>query len=380
LTPSPEQYGFRDLQDSTIATRHLDGLRIVAASAVVVLHYSDYIKDAPFGRFMVDHTWHFNLFVDLFFVISGFVIASQYLGKAGSPAAVGRFLWRRLARIYPLHLATLAFYIVIALALHAGVARADNPARYPWSDLPAQFLLLHAIDGARLTFNFPSWSLSAELFCYVLFPIIVLMITRSRRAILMLVALPLLANTIFALTAGTEPWPDWINQGGAFRALPAFNLGIACYLYRDRLASLPMVPGLLNMALVVFVLFGSNLPIGVALGAIYLIALIAIQHDLSGRTTLFARLGFERWSSLTYSSYMLHIPIATVVFGLLGRFIAPLIPGGRVSLVPVAIAILAIASHLSLRYFETPMRRILNDAYDRIVSTRIAAAPLPRRT
>ncbi len=63
------------------------------------------------GRFMVAHTWHFNLFVDLFFVVSGFVIACQYFGRVSDAASIGRFLWRRLARIYPLHLATLAFYL-----------------------------------------------------------------------------------------------------------------------------------------------------------------------------------------------------------------------------------------------------------------------------
>ena len=152
-------------------TRHQDGLRIIAAGAVVVLHYSDYFKDVPIGRFMVAHTWHFNLFVDLFFVVSGFVIARQYFGRVNDAASIGRFLWRRLARIYPLHLATLAFYMALAGALHFGAARTDNPARYPLSDLPAQFLLLHAFIGERLTFNFPSWSLSAEMFCYLLFPL-----------------------------------------------------------------------------------------------------------------------------------------------------------------------------------------------------------------
>ena len=169
------------MQDSTNRMRHLDGLRIVAASAVVVLHYSDYVKELPVGRFMVDHTWHFNLFVDLFFVVSGFVIASQYLARVGTPASIGRFIWRRLARIYPLHLVTLVFYVAIALALHFDIAKTDNPARYPFSDLPAQLLLLHAIDGDRLTFNFPSWTLSAELCCYVLFPLVVLMATRQGR-------------------------------------------------------------------------------------------------------------------------------------------------------------------------------------------------------
>lgn len=362
------------MQHTATNTRHLDGLRIIAASAVVVLHYSDYIKNVPVGRFLVDHTWHFNLFVDLFFVISGFVIASQYMTRVGSPGAVGQFLWRRLARIYPLHLATLSFYILIALALHFGIGKTDNPARYPFSDLPAQFLLLHAIDGQRLTFNFPSWSLSAELFCYVLFPLIAPLTTRNRGIILALVLLPLFANTLYAFAFGTEPWPDWINKGGAFRALPAFDLGIACSLYRDRLVRLPAMPGLMAALLVLFIVVGWHLPIMAALAVIYAIALLAIRHDCAGDVTLFSRVGFDRWSSLTYSSYMLHIPVATVVLTLASRHLAPLLPGGQLALVPVAIAILAISSMLSLRYFETPARQALNDAYDRLMSPRITAA------
>jgi len=108
----------------------------------------------------------------------------------------------------------------VAGALHFGAARTDNPARYPLSDLPAQFLLLHAFIGERLTFNFPSWSLSAEMFCYLLFPAVALIAQRRKEAIIALVAFTALANSLWAWAAGTTPWADWINQGGAFRALP----------------------------------------------------------------------------------------------------------------------------------------------------------------
>ena len=66
----------------------------------------------------------------------------------------------------------------------SALARTDNPARYPLSDLPAQFLLLHAFVGERLTFNFPSWSLSAEMFCYLLFPVVALIAQRRKEAII----------------------------------------------------------------------------------------------------------------------------------------------------------------------------------------------------
>ena len=351
------------MHDSS-ATRHQDGLRIIAAGAVVILHYSDYFKDVPIGQFMVAHTWHFNLFVDLFFVVSGFVIARQYFGRVDNAASIGRFLWRRLARIYPLHLATLAFYVALAGALHLGAARTDNPARYPLSDLPAQFLLLHAFIGERLTFNFPSWSLSAEMFCYLLFPAVALITQRRKEAIIALVVLTALANSLWVAAAGTTPWADWINQGGAFRALPAFNLGVACYLFRDRIGRWPMIPGALAASLAAFIVLGSWLPTMTALLAIYAIALLAVQADCAGRETQLSRLGFDRWSPLTYSCYMLHIPVATVVITFGSRLLS-LSPHERLVLAPVAIVVLAIASVVSLRTFEAPLRRYLTEAYDR---------------
>ena len=367
------------LKQATSSTRHLDGLRIVAASAVVVLHYSDYLKDHPVGRFMIDHSWHFNLFVDLFFVVSGFVIARQYFDSVGDAASTGRFLWRRIARIYPLHLATLAFYVAIALALHSGLGKSDNPARYPFSDLPPQFLLLHAFDGERLTFNFPSWSLSAEMFCYLLFPLVAAVTARRKGLIIALVVLAALANSLYVAFAGTEPWADWINKGGAFRALPGFNLGVACYLFRDRIAGWPAMPGAFATALAGFVMLGWLLSPMAALIAVYAIALLAIQSDCAGRSTLFARLGFDRWSDLTYSCYMLHIPVATIVLTFGSRLLSPALPDAKLMLAPVAVVVLAAASIASLHYFETPIRRYLTSAFDRRFAPSTAVSAISRQ-
>jgi peptidoglycan/LPS O-acetylase OafA/YrhL len=367
------------LQETKDITRHLDGLRIIAASAVVVLHYSDYVKDVPTGRFMLEHTRHFNWFVDLFFVVSGFVIASQYLDKVGDLSSIGRFLWRRLARIYPLHLATLAFYIALAVALHFGLARTDNPARYSLSDIPAQLLLLHAFDGERLTFNFPSWSLSAEMFCYVIFPIVALLAARRRQTVIVLVAVLALANSLYAAFSGGEPWTEWINKGGAFRALPAFTLGVASYLFRYRIARWPLVPGALLAVLTAFILFGWLLSDMAALVVVYAIAILAIQCDMTGTATLLTRLRLDRGSVYTYSCYMLHIPVATIVLTLGSRNLVAAFPEARLALLPAAVAILAVASILSYRLFETPLRRSLNSAYDRHFASQVAVPAVSSR-
>ncbi|MDI4234926.1 acyltransferase [Bradyrhizobium sp. Arg237L] len=366
------------MQKTTNAIRHLDSLRIIAACAVVILHYSDYFRDLPLGRIIIAHLWHFNLFVDLFFVVSGFVIARQYFDHVGDGAAIGRFLWRRVARIYPLHLATLTFYICIALALSFGMARSDNPARYSFSDLPAQFLLLHAFVGERLTFNFPSWSLSAEMFCYLLFPLIVALTLRRKTLIIAIVALSALANSVWVATMETLPWSEWINEGGAFRAVAAFSLGIACSVYRDQIARWPAMRGALILALGAFTLFGSWLTPMAALVTVYVIAVLAIQLDCSGSDTLLSMLRLDRFAPLTYSSYMLHMPIATVIITLDSRLVLFASSEAKLILAPVSFIVLGITSVLSYRCFETPARRYLTDLYDRRF-VKAVAAPISQR-
>lgn len=356
-----------------MSTRHLDALRLIAAGAVVVLHYSDYAKSQPFGGLLASHTVHFNLFVDLFFVISGYVIASQYLDKVDSAPSVGRFLWRRLARIYPLHLATLAFYVVLAVGLRYGLVRSDNPERYPFTDIPAQLLLVHSLWGERLTFNFQSWSLSAEMVCYIAFPVIALLCARRKEFALILVALPAAMNSLYVLAFGSEPWAEWINQGGAFRALPAFDLGVAGCLFRQRIARWRIHPSALPVSLAAFVLLGSYLSVSIGLLAVYAIAMLAIHFDCAGRSTVLSRLGLDRWSHLTYSCYMLHIPVATMVLTFGARHLPSAVPGGRLTLIPMAVLTLAAVSALSHRFFETPLRERLNRAFERSGALRSAA-------
>ena len=349
---------------------HLDALRIVASIAIVVMHYVNYAKDYRVGRLLVDHLWHFNLFVDLFFVISGFVIAGRYLEHVADRGSIWQFLCRRFARIYPLHIATFAFYLAIAVAFHLGYVRVDNAQRYPWSDIPAQILLLHAVDGARLTFNYPSWSLSAEMVCYCAFPLLALMTLRRPASIVGLALGLIVALTLYSALTGVEPWPQWINKGGAVRALPGFCLGISFYVFRSRIGRLRLRPALFTAAFAIFVAVGWALDDVVALAVVYLIALLAVACDQTGARTLFTRLGLQRWAHLTYSSYMLHMPVATIVVTVLGRFIGPHLPAAPFVLIAVSAGLLAPASVACYRYFEDPMRRRLGAAFDKYLSAR----------
>ncbi|GAA2693710.1 MULTISPECIES: acyltransferase [Actinosynnema] len=156
--------------------RSLIGFRVLPAAGVLAGHL------APFAAVMVPATagaWQAvdrvnYLAVDVFFVLSGFGIA---LGRAEAGRGHGRFLWTRLARLWPLHavvLAGLAVGAVLSDVLGLGFERGGT-----WADFVAQALLLHGWGFAdSLSWNGPTWSLSAELACYLAFPVIWALVRR----------------------------------------------------------------------------------------------------------------------------------------------------------------------------------------------------------
>ncbi len=156
--------------------RSLTGFRALPAAGVLAGHL------APFAAVMVPATagaWQAvdrvnYLAVDVFFLLSGFGIA---LGQAASGRGHGRFLRMRLARLWPLHavvLAGLAVGAVLSDVLGLGFERGGT-----WADFVAQALLLHGWGFAdSLSWNGPTWSLSAELACYLVFPVIWALVRR----------------------------------------------------------------------------------------------------------------------------------------------------------------------------------------------------------
>ncbi len=347
-------------------TPHLDALRIVAAAAVVVLHYAEYTKDNAAAHFIFAHVQHFNLFVDLFFVISGFVIARQYLEKVDTAFGVKRFLWRRIARIYPLHLLTLGFYLAIAAALQLGLARGENPARYPLSDIPAQLLMLHAVVGERLTFNFPSWSLSAEMVCYLLFPMLAAVAARQRDPDRHPGAgraggqQPLRGRDQHGSVDRVDQSRRRLSRAAELRVWALRSTSSARRSAGGRRSSCRSCPCCWHSCCsAAHFRTGSYLPRSTPSWCSPFVPTSPQQR------TLLSQSGIDRWSDLTYSVYMLHIPVATVVLTIAGRYMSAFVPDARLMLVPVAMAVLALASHLSYRYVETPIRHFLYALFDR---------------
>jgi peptidoglycan/LPS O-acetylase OafA/YrhL len=165
----------------------LTGLRAFAAAWVVFYHFRADIKllfpTADFAWPLLDSGY---AGVDVFFVLSGFIISYTYLERLRRPGgtATGKFLWYRLARIYPVHLFTLAlFAFIVAPGNVQDASLADITANITSEDFYRQILLLHAwgTDGNH-AWNYPAWSISSEWFAYLLFPVAALGLVRVRRA------------------------------------------------------------------------------------------------------------------------------------------------------------------------------------------------------
>ncbi|MCA8886093.1 MAG: acyltransferase, partial [Hyphomonadaceae bacterium] len=158
----------------------LTSLRFIAAFWVLLYHFKDHLG-LGMGQFGLVADGYLG--VDLFFTLSGFILAHVYLtsvedGRFG----YGGFLKNRIARVYPMHLAALgAMLVLFAGAAVLGVGE-SNPDAFRLSDLPAHLLMIHAWGTTpTVGWNFPSWSISAEWLAYLLFPLVAGLVLKAKR-------------------------------------------------------------------------------------------------------------------------------------------------------------------------------------------------------
>jgi peptidoglycan/LPS O-acetylase OafA/YrhL len=289
--------------------RPLTSLRFFAAMWVVLFHYWPNLSGV-----MPAVVSRGYLGVELFFTLSGFILSHVYLDQvADGGFRYGGFLWARLARVYPLHLATLAGVGAMALAAEAAGRSIDGNI-LSWPSLPANILMVHAWGFApQAGWNHPSWSISAEWFAYVTFPLFAWLALRMKDRPWLAVGAALIAMTAlyavfprfsgFPLTRATIAW-------GALRIVPCFALGCAVNLLWRSGAVRGRSPAALGAvfsgaAIALAAQFDAPDAALVALfGAlIWSLASLSSAGENSGGGRLFVYFG-----EISYSIYMICIP------------------------------------------------------------------------
>lgn len=179
----------------------LESIRGVAALLVVFFHLPKW-NDLLLTGF-INNAY---LMVDLFFVLSGFVISNAYAEKITSGKALLRFQFLRFGRLYPVHLIFLFVFAFFEVAKYYAKQKigisGPNAQPFQVNTLTAfveQLFLVQAVGptGNAITFNRPAWSISVEFYTYLVFGLSVLLCYRSKQLLFGLlagVALGLLAS------------------------------------------------------------------------------------------------------------------------------------------------------------------------------------------
>ncbi len=287
----------------------LTATRAIAALLVVVFHYGCTVF--PFN--LQEHFFRQgNLAVGYFFVLSGFVM---YLSYANKGVVYGDFIKRRVARIWPLY--------VFAILLSAGyplfqyfVRSGSLPDRFGTALILNLSLLQAHIPGFALTVNSPGWSLSVEMFFYLLFPLLLPLCKSKPGKFFALSIVVYIISQVFHLWIVNTNKPEWgtklheLVYYQPFFHLNQFMLGMCGAMYfkqlKVRLAGLVSILFLALIIVLINYMPGSVSLHNGLLAPLFLLLIVSIA-SLNRTPLLFPPLVFL--GEISYGIYILQEPV-----------------------------------------------------------------------
>lgn len=301
----------------------LDSWRGIAALMVALFHLDLYdphshLHALPFLR-------NSYLFVDFFFVLSGFVIAASYQQRLLDGFGVGRFLWLRLGRLYPLHFVMLLasvglkllLILIPSLALSGQTVPFSAPQEEP-DTIVANLLLIHSLHVYDfLTWNPQSWSISTEFYTYVLF-VTCLVALRKNGWIALLMAM-VAGPVLIAMLS--ERNMDTTYSWGIIRCAYGFAAGVVSWnLYRkygDRLRKWLSgnIPELFAVALAVgFISMSGTTALSVAAPYVFGLMVLVFAFETGAGSAFLQWRPLVFLGTISYSVYMTHVFIMRRMF------------------------------------------------------------------
>jgi len=363
----------------------LDGLRGLAILLVLVYHYVAVHVRPERGSALADALFFTRLTwsgVDLFFVLSGFLIGGILIDARRSPRFFKPFYARRVFRILPIYVALCGLF---ALGVVLGGDHAwgdaghwifgDRPPTWPFF-----FFLQNVWVGLRGGFAplalMITWSLAVEEQFYLTLPMLVRFL-RPRtllRVMLVVIALVPIARTVVFYA---------VDHGGHFdyammplRADALLMGAVAAVLVRDpawwaRMVRsrvvLKVVAGVLAAVLLAFMRMrwvtresGPMCTIGYSLIALfYLCVLLLAVTRRDGRLAAALRMRWLRGlGAIAYGTYLLHVGVQGLCFALVRHHEPTIRNGADLATTVLAAAVTLIVAQLSWTYFEQKLVRI----------------------
>src|SRR6185437_1733191 len=236
----------------------LDSWRGVAALLVALFHLN--ILSSIYSLHFVRNSY---LFVDFFFVLSGFVISHSYGHRLGTLEGVGRFVMRRLGRLWPLHAVVLIAFIVVEGGRAISTARGASFVNPPFTGATSfHSILTNLLFGQslgieqQLTWNPPSWSICAEFWTYLIFAGALLAGTTWLRRISFATEYllgALMAGSACILVLFARHGIDATYDLGFVRCIYGFMVGHLTYRLWEATSGVRFKTGFLELAVVIAV-------------------------------------------------------------------------------------------------------------------------------
>jgi exopolysaccharide production protein ExoZ len=302
--------------------RPMEGLRGFAVFLVFLVHYvtlaRPWIGDHPvllMGASRIHALG--NTGVDLFFVLSGFLIYGTLIAR---PHDFLRFMARRVERIYPAFIAVFVLYVALSLVF-------PNESKIP-ADLSngllyllANFLLLPGIVSIEPMITV-AWSLSYEMFFYLVMPLVVAGLGLRQRSpawrVAFFVAVAMLIAVYGAAEGGHVRLIMFISGVLLYEASKSFDVpspGSAVGL-------LALLAGLSSATLPVYGTAGATLKIGILFVAFLTLTLVCFQAPGAWLSRCFSWTPLRWLGNMSYSYYLLHGLALKAAFLVLG-WVAP---------------------------------------------------------
>ncbi|WP_066625527.1 acyltransferase family protein [Brevundimonas vesicularis] len=292
----------------------LTSVRFFLALGVVLFHYQLAWTLPPEASGLLNRA---RLGVDVFFILSGFILTHVYL-QGDQPPSFRRFIVARFARIYPAHI----FILLGMLALVGGanlVGVGLEPGRFNAPDFIQTLLLTQAwLPRQSMTlWNGPAWSLSAEWFAYLVFPAYAWIALRLRERPLVLVGLAIVSFGVIDFLYGRAygvVLPRAEDNLGILRIIPEFLYGIGLYYLGQRVRLSARTAITVCIAMTLLLLVAMQIPLDdrviVALAGPFLLSLALLAK--SGVRIFLDRPAWLFAGEASYALYLAHIPILMV--------------------------------------------------------------------
>lgn len=351
--------------------------RYIAALTVVFFHYG-------VGVFPINLPWLTpvlaagSIAVSYFYVLSGFIMAIAYYrpDKLQRPFDTKRYWWARVARIYPVYL--LALLLMIAAKYHSAGSE-------PLTIALSVSMLQAWIPGYPLTLNAPGWSLSVEALFYLMFPLLIMLVKRHHLTHLSIAAagLWLMTQVGHTFLLNSEYYSprgllhDFIYYNPLMH-LNTFIIGFVAgaWLLEGKLhrLSTPHLNrmALLGVVLLILVLLVARPPLMIQTGLqfdytngliapLFLLFIVLLTLNTGKISSFLQHPWLVLLGEASFSLYILQKPLHGIYEKLMPANIDP----ASALHFYLFVILLTVSALFSYWFFETPLRRFINNFVNR---------------